>query len=147
MIIHSEQKVFSGRFVKNITKFDEHRPNYRHLTPKVDQNGFYPTHFLCHPNGLPDEILSTWLAEENRKMHPWTHSGKLSNNEMPGSFRQWTLIALVKIILHFDCLKTNGARRLQHDVTYVGSCTVTSILCLLTQRKCIELHPPIYILI
>jgi hypothetical protein len=37
----------------------------------------------------------------------WTHSGKLSKNEMPGSVRQWTLDALVKKkSLHFDCWKT-----------------------------------------
>jgi hypothetical protein len=40
-----------------------------------------------------------------------------------------------------------GASRLQHDVTCVGSCIVTTILCLLIQSNCIELQPSINILI
>jgi hypothetical protein len=58
-------------------------------------------------NGSPDEILSICLAQENREMYPQTHSGKLNRNKIPGSVRQWTLVALVKkTSLHFDCLKT-----------------------------------------
>jgi hypothetical protein len=66
--------------------------------------------FLCHGNVLPDEILSICLAQENREMYPKTHFGKLSKNEMPGSVRQWTLVALVKkTSLRFDCWKkTDG---------------------------------------
>jgi hypothetical protein len=44
--------------------------------------------FLCYENGSPDQILSIYLAQENREMYPWTHSDKLSKNEMPGSVRQ-----------------------------------------------------------
>jgi hypothetical protein len=44
--------------------------------------------FLCHGNGLPDEILSICLTQKNREMYLQTHSGKLSKNEMPGSVRQ-----------------------------------------------------------
>jgi hypothetical protein len=64
------------------------RTNYRHLTPKVDRNGFCPARFLCHGNGSPDEILSICLAQENREMYPQTHSGKLSKNEVSGNIRQ-----------------------------------------------------------
>jgi hypothetical protein len=55
--IHPEDKVFSVTFVDSVTKFDGYRPNYRHLTPKIDQNGFCPAHFLDFGNGSPDEIL------------------------------------------------------------------------------------------
>jgi hypothetical protein len=89
--------------------------------------------FPCQGNGSPDEILSMCLAQEKRKMYPETHSGKLSKNEMSGSVRQWTLVAFMKkTSLHFDCWKDNwrtGASRIQHDVTCVGSCIVTAILC------------------
>jgi hypothetical protein len=44
--------------------------------------------FLCHGNGSPDEILSICLGQEKREMYPFTHSGKLSKNEMPGCVRQ-----------------------------------------------------------
>jgi hypothetical protein len=43
---------------------------YRHLTPKVDRNGFWPVLFLCHGNGSPDGILSIFLAQENREIYP-----------------------------------------------------------------------------
>jgi hypothetical protein len=49
---------------------------------------FDATRFCSDGNGLPDEILSICLAQENREMYPQTHSGKLSKNEMPGSVRQ-----------------------------------------------------------
>jgi hypothetical protein len=76
--------------------------------------------FLCHGNGLPDEILSICLAQENREMYPWTHSGKLSKNEMSGSVRQWTLVALVKkTSLHLDCWKTtDGLARAGYNMTW-----------------------------
>jgi hypothetical protein len=58
-------------------------------------------------NCLPDERLSICSAQENCEICPWTHSDKLSKNEMPGSVRQWTLVALVKkTSMQFDCLKT-----------------------------------------
>jgi hypothetical protein len=58
-------------------------------------------------HGSPDEILSICLAQESREICPWTHSGKISNKELPGSVRQWALVATVKkTSLHFDCLKT-----------------------------------------
>jgi hypothetical protein len=69
-IIHSEEKVCSVTFMESVTKFDGYRPNYRHLTPKVDRNGFCPARFMCHGNGSPDEILSIYLAQENREMYP-----------------------------------------------------------------------------
>jgi hypothetical protein len=91
-------------------------------------HAFTLTHVLCNPvqsfcsnrNGSPDEILSICLAQENQEMYPWTHSGKLSKNEMPGSVRQWTLIALVKkTSLHFDCRKTtDGLARAGYNVTW-----------------------------
>jgi hypothetical protein len=71
--------------VESVTKFDGYRPNYCHLTPKVDRNGFCPARFLCHGNGL---LLPISLAQDNREMYPYTHSGKLSKNEMSGSVRQ-----------------------------------------------------------
>jgi hypothetical protein len=40
--------------------------------------------FLWHGKGSPDEILSICLEQENRKMYPQTHSGKLSKKKMPG---------------------------------------------------------------
>jgi hypothetical protein len=51
--------------------------------------------FLSHENGSPDEILSIYLAQENREMYPKTCSGKLSKNEIPSSVWQWALVALV----------------------------------------------------
>jgi hypothetical protein len=88
---------------------------------------------LCHRNSSPDEILLICLAQENHEMYPWTHSGMLSKNEMPGSVRQWTLRELVKKdILAHRLLKDNwrtGASKLQHDITCVGFCIVTAILC------------------
>jgi hypothetical protein len=56
--------------------------NYRHLTPKVDRNCFYPARFLCLGNGSAGDILSICFAQENREMYPWTHSGRLSKNEV-----------------------------------------------------------------
>jgi hypothetical protein len=69
-IFQSEEKVFSVTFVESVTKSDGYRPNYRHLTPKADWNCFCPARFLCHGNGLPDEILSICLAQENQEMYP-----------------------------------------------------------------------------
>jgi hypothetical protein len=40
--IHSEEKVLSVTLIVNLTKFDGYRPNYAHLTPKVDRNDFCP---------------------------------------------------------------------------------------------------------
>jgi hypothetical protein len=54
-----------------------------------------------------------------------------------------------KDILELRLLKDNrrtGASKLQHDVTCVGSCIVTAILCVY-QSNCNELQPPINILI
>jgi hypothetical protein len=52
--------------------------------------------FLCHRYDTQDEILSMYLAQENREMYSYTHSGKLSRNEMPGSVRHGTLVSFVK---------------------------------------------------
>jgi hypothetical protein len=69
-------------------------------------NGFCLAHFPCHGNSSPDEILLICLAQEIWEMYPWTNSGNLSKNEMPGNVWHWTLIALVKkTSLHFECLK------------------------------------------
>jgi hypothetical protein len=64
--------------------------------------------------------LSICLAQENRKMYPWTHYGKLIKNEMPGSVRQWTLVAPVKkTSLHFVCWKTtDGLARTGYNMTW-----------------------------
>jgi hypothetical protein len=45
---------------------------------------------------------------------------KFSKNEMPGSIRQWTFIALVKkTSLHFDCLKTtDGLAQVRNNMTW-----------------------------
>jgi hypothetical protein len=40
-ILHSEEEVMSVTFVESVTNFDRYHPNYCHLTPKVDWNGFY----------------------------------------------------------------------------------------------------------
>jgi hypothetical protein len=45
-LIHSEQEAFSVTFVKTVSTFDGYRPNYRHLAPKVDRNGFCVACFL-----------------------------------------------------------------------------------------------------
>jgi hypothetical protein len=76
--------------------------------------------FLCHGNVSPDEILSICLVQENQEMYPWTHSGKVSKNEMPGGVRQWTLVELVKkTSLHFDFLKTtDGLERAGYNMTW-----------------------------
>jgi hypothetical protein len=76
-ITHSKAKVFSVTFVYGATQSDGYRPNYRHLTPKVDRNGFWPARFLCHGNSSPDEILSVCFAQEERKVYLKTHSGKV----------------------------------------------------------------------
>jgi hypothetical protein len=62
-----------------------------------------------------------------------THSVKLRKNKMPGSVWQWTLIALVKktsflALWLFEDKWQTGAIRL-HDMTCVGSCIVTAVLC------------------
>jgi hypothetical protein len=69
--------------VQNVKTFDGYHPKCRHLTPKI-----CPARFLLYGNGSPNEILSICLTQENREMYPYTHSGKLSKNEMPGSVRQ-----------------------------------------------------------
>jgi hypothetical protein len=69
-IIDSEEKVFSVTSVESDRKCDGYRPNYRHLTPKVDWNGLCPARFLCHRNGSPDEILSNCLAQTIRESIP-----------------------------------------------------------------------------
>jgi hypothetical protein len=48
--------------------------------PKVDRNCFCRARFLCHRNGSPDEMISTRLAQDDRQMIPYTHSGGLSKN-------------------------------------------------------------------
>jgi hypothetical protein len=54
------------------------------------------------------------------KCIPKTRPGKLSKNEMPGSVRQWTLVALVKkTSLHLDCWKTaDGLARAGYNMTW-----------------------------
>jgi hypothetical protein len=52
--------------------------------------------FLFHRNCSPDEISSIRLVQDNRELYPQTHSGKLSKNELPGSFRQWTVVAFMR---------------------------------------------------
>jgi hypothetical protein len=37
----------------------------------------FDARFLCHGNGLPEEILTICLAQKNWKMYFQTHSGKL----------------------------------------------------------------------
>jgi hypothetical protein len=72
----------------------------RALTPKFDRNGLRLARFLCHGNGCPDE-MSICLARLNRRMYPEAHFGKLSKKEVPGSVRQWTVVALLKkTLLH-----------------------------------------------
>jgi hypothetical protein len=70
-------------------------------------------------------------------MYPWTHSGKLSKNEMPGSVRQWTLVALVKkTSLYFDCWKTtDGLARAGYNMTWPAWALVQS------QRYCVFINP------
>jgi hypothetical protein len=86
-LIRFEDIVFAVTFVEIVSKVDGYLSNYSHLTSKVGRKVLCPARFLCHGNGSQDEILSICLAQENRKMHPSTHSGKLSKNEMPGSVR------------------------------------------------------------
>jgi hypothetical protein len=52
---------------------------------------FYAT--LCRVSavagsGSPEDILSVLFGTGESGMDPYTHSGKLSKNEMPGSVRQ-----------------------------------------------------------
>lgn len=52
--------------------------------------------------------------------------------EMPGSFPQWKLVARPEMILAFPMLKYNwrsGESKLEHEITCIGSCIVTAILC------------------
>jgi hypothetical protein len=107
--------------------------------------------FPCHGNGSPDEILSNCFAQEIREMYPYTHSGKLSKNEMSGSVQQWTLVALIK---RHRCTSTVWRQltdwreqvttwRDLRGLLYSHSDTV----CLLIQSNYIELQPSINILI
>jgi hypothetical protein len=84
--------------------------------------------FLCHGNGSPEEILSICLAQENWQMYPWTHPGKLSKKEMPGSVRQWTLVALEKkASLHLDFWKeTDALPRAGYNMTWPAWALVQS---------------------
>jgi hypothetical protein len=152
--------------VQSVTQFDGYRPNYRHLTPKVDRNGFCPARFLCQGNGSPDEILSICLKQENLKIYPKFILAICLKQENLKIYPKLILASFVrtrcqvvfdnKHSLHLwkrhPCtwlLKDNwltDASILQHDVTSVGSCIVTAILCLLIQSKCIELQPWINIL-
>jgi hypothetical protein len=61
-----------------------------------------------------------------------------------------TLRTCQKDILALTLFEDNwrtGASRLQHDVTCVGSCSHSDIVCLLIQSNCIELQSSIDILI
>jgi hypothetical protein len=50
--------IVSVKNVQGITKFDEYRPNCRHLTLKVDRNGFWLAGSLCREDGSSKDILS-----------------------------------------------------------------------------------------
>jgi hypothetical protein len=93
--------------------------------------------FLCLGNGSPDEILSICLAQENREMYPWTHSGMLSKNKMRGAVRQLTLVEPVKKTpMHFDCWKpTHGLARADYNITWPAWDLVYS------QRYCVFINP------
>jgi hypothetical protein len=124
--------------------------NYIEITKK-EVFSFCPAHFLCHRNGSPDKTLSICLAKENREMYPWTHSGKLSKNKVPGSVRQQTLIALVK---RHPCTSTVERQMTDwreqvttwHDLRGLLY-DYRNIVCLLIQLNCTELQPSIHILI
>jgi hypothetical protein len=108
------------------------RPNYRHLTMKVNRNGFCSARFLCHENGSTDEMKSICLAQENQETHHYTHSGKFSNNETAGSVGNEQSLHLWErhpCTLAVEDIGQNGASRLQRHVTYVSNCRVTAILC------------------
>jgi hypothetical protein len=109
-IIHSVKKVFSMTFTDGFTRFKWCRPNYNDLTLRVDQNCFCSTRILSRGNGSLDDILSICLAQENRKMAPVTHSGRLSKNEMPGRFLQWVAASCScgKDTLALDLRKLTG---------------------------------------
>jgi hypothetical protein len=70
---------------------------------------------------------------------------------MPGSVRQWTLVALVrKTSLQFDCWKTTvGLARAGYNMTWPAWALVShsDIVCLLIQSNCTELQLSINILI
>jgi hypothetical protein len=91
------------------------------------------------------------FAQENREMYPFSHFGKFRKNEMPGSVRQWTLVALVrKTSLHFDCWKTtDGLERAGYNIYDLRGLLYShsGIVCLLIQSNCIELQPSTKILI
>jgi hypothetical protein len=126
------------------------RPNCRHLIPMFDRNGFCPARFPCRGNGSPDEILSICLAQENREMYPYIHSGKLYKNEIASSVRQWTLVALVKkTSLHCECWKTaDGLTRAGYNMmSLLGLLYSHSDFVFFIQSNCIELQPSIHILI
>jgi hypothetical protein len=89
-------------------------------------------------------ILSVCLAQENRKMYPHTHSGRLSKNEMPGNFRHWALVVLVveKASLHLTVQRQQTDWREQVTTWRDLRGFLYShkdIVCLLTQMNCIEI--------
>lgn len=112
-------------------KFNGFSAKCRHLTQKVNHNSFCFTCFLCYRKCSPNEVLLIFFGSRESGNFFLNSSGKLSKNEMSGSVRQRTLIALVeKSILSLRILKDNWrtvARRLQHGVTCVGCWIVTSI--------------------
>jgi ribosome modulation factor len=91
-----KKKFYQRILVETVIKSERYRPNWRHLTPEVDRRSFCPARTLRHGNGCPDEILPLCLAQQDRELCPYTHSGKQSKKEVTGSVRQRTLVALVK---------------------------------------------------
>jgi hypothetical protein len=88
--------------------------------------------FLCHGNGSPDnEILLNCLAQENREMYPWTHSGKLRRRmRCQVVFDNEHLWKRHPCTLTVERQLTDWHEQVTwHDMTYVGSCIVTEILC------------------
>jgi hypothetical protein len=111
-------------FVGSVTKFDEYRPNYRHVTPKFGRNGFCPARFLCHGNG------SVCLAQENRKMIPKLIRASYVSARCQAAFHSEHSLHLCKrhpCVWLFEGNRPTGASRLQHDVTCVGWYTFTAM--------------------
>jgi hypothetical protein len=81
-----------------------------------------------------------------------THSGKESKNDKPGSVRQWTLVALVKKTHPCTSTIEKQLTDWREQVTSWSGlrgllCSHNDIVCLLIHSNCIELQPPINILI
>jgi hypothetical protein len=92
--------------------------------------------FSFNTEGRPEWFLSCTLPVSRKRFSRWdtvdlfgtgesgnvsqNHSGNLSKNEMTGSVRQWTLVAVMKkTSLHFDCFKTtDGLARAGYNMTW-----------------------------